>query len=86
MHIIRIIKTNDGSVHANEADALAHLDKKLDDELNPLAHKLALHNKYVDICQILEESTETFRKIVALRDEMAAGVRDDDRVINEDHD
>lgn len=80
MKKITQIETNDGVVHPDEASARKHLDIQLGNALNPLSHQLAGCSKYSAVCELLDISTETFRQIVALRDELAAGVIEQEEI------
>lgn len=78
MKTVTTIRTNDGKPHISESDARKHLEKCYADLLLPLAHKLVAVEKYSAMAEMLDASTETMRSLLAIKDELAAGVESEE--------
>lgn len=79
MQTIWRIQTNDGEIHVNTLAAKHHLEKKIGETMLPLSHKLTHVGAYLEMTDILSSKVfrEQFREVIALFDEVEAGVIDD---------
>ena len=69
MKAITVYKTNDGATHKDFATARRHLEVTYGDYLTALANKLVHKEKYVEICEFIEENLHQFVNLHNLMNE-----------------
>lgn len=76
MKALTVYKTNDGVVHKDFAAARRHLALTYSDYITALAHKLVHKEKYLEICEFIDENLHQFVNLHNIKNEMRTQYED----------
>lgn len=70
MQIVRKIMTDDGELFDTQKEAKKYLNKKYGEQLTSIAHKILKCEKYIQLCEFLDENLDNFKEVIELKNEL----------------